>query len=233
MLRKLWAVLKPFFVYYIVRSAAYLLLTAAVDAMAGIAAGTAVLGTDGGNVMTGIVNGASMVLGALPLLPMLRAELRERSTRKPETESRSVRLRRLAAVMALASAASAALNGLFSLSGLTRYSDAYRQIEAQQYAVPVWLGIVLYGVVSPVCEEIVFRGIIYNRLRQDQGAVSAAVASALLFGLFHGNMVQGLYAACMGLLIAFAYEKGGRFYFPCVFHGMANLTVYLAAVMLG
>jgi len=50
----------------------------------------------------------------------------------------------------------------------------------------------------------------------------AVIISALMFGLYHGNLVQGIYAFIMGCLLALVYEWTGSFAAPVLFHMIAN-----------
>ncbi|MDE7257779.1 MAG: CPBP family intramembrane metalloprotease, partial [Lachnospiraceae bacterium] len=54
-------------------------------------------------------------------------------------------------------------------------------------------------------------------------------ASGVLFGIYHCNPVQGLYGGCMGILMAYLYERMHSFAVPCLFHATANLIVYSIA----
>lgn len=129
-------------------------------------------------------------------------------------------------VMSLLGASSALfLNGL--LSAVSVSSQKYEQVEKIQYSVPVWLGILLYGLVSPVVEEIVFRGITYHRMRRFFTIPSCVVVSALLFGGFHANLPQFLYGTSMGILLALSYEWCQSFAAPLLFHMTANILVFL------
>jgi len=56
------------------------------------------------------------------------------------------------------------------------------------------------SVLAPVAEELLFRGYILRSLRP-YGKKFAVFASAFLFGLFHGNLLQTPYAFLMGLLL--------------------------------
>ena len=56
------------------------------------------------------------------------------------------------------------------------------------------------SLLGPVAEELLFRGFILRSL-QPYGKKFAVFASALLFGLFHGNLLQTPYAFLMGLLL--------------------------------
>ena len=57
----------------------------------------------------------------------------------------------------------------------------------------------------------------------------AVIASGVLFGAYHGNLIQGVYGGCMGILMAYLYERTHAFYIPCLFHAAANCVVYVVA----
>ena len=60
-----------------------------------------------------------------------------------------------------------------------------------------------YGAVAaPVFEEILFRGYVLRTLRP-YGKRFAILFSALMFGMFHGNLLQGPYAFLMGLVLGY------------------------------
>jgi membrane protease YdiL (CAAX protease family) len=62
---------------------------------------------------------------------------------------------------------------------------------------------VLYaGVFAPFFEEILFRGLVMRHL-QPYGKKLAIIGSALLFGIFHGNIVQIPYAFVVGLVLGY------------------------------
>ena len=56
--------------------------------------------------------------------------------------------------------------------------------------------------------------------------IVSMILSSFLFGMYHGNMVQALYGFCMGMLIAYTYEKFGNFFYAFLFHAAANIAVY-------
>lgn len=198
--------------------------------------------------VTGIVNGVGMLIGAAVLLPMLRMELQMR-IQPCQKDERAVlaairgRLRGWQGTIILlltvvsAVSSSVGLNILLSLTGLVQTSTAYQGVAQRQYGAAFGVGLLLYTVVSPLAEEIVFRGVIYNRLRHGalergatgQGQAAAIVVSGLLFGVYHGNLVQGIYGCCMGILMAYLYEETQAFCIPVLFHASANCVVYLMA----
>ena len=58
------------------------------------------------------------------------------------------------------------------------------------------------SIFAPVWEELLFRGYVLRTLRP-YGKRFAILCSALLFGLFHGNLLQTPYAVIMGLILGY------------------------------
>lgn len=236
----IWEIAKPFAIYYLLHSAVFLLIVFVCRAVAESQGSEALAYLEAHTeTVTGLVSGIAMLLAVLPLIPMLRKELAEhkicgRGTEHGPSGKTDVRRKKPAAFMVcitvvLAAASSMGLNILFILTGLVYSSSSYQEVAQQQYGVVFGVGIILYGLVSPITEEIIFRGLIFNRMRRYVPSAMAVVVSGLLFGIYHGNPVQGIYGGCMGILMAYLYERTDHFVIPCLFHGTANLMVYLAA----
>lgn len=67
----------------------------------------------------------------------------------------------------------------------------------------------LYMVIcAPIMEEFVFRKLIVDRTVR-YGQAVAVILSGLMFGLFHGNLNQFVYAFTLGVFLAFLYIKTG------------------------
>lgn len=58
------------------------------------------------------------------------------------------------------------------------------------------------GVLAPIAEEILFRGLILRSL-EPWGKRFAIFASSFLFGIFHGNLVQSPFAFAVGLVLGY------------------------------
>lgn len=236
---KAWEVLKPLIIYYAVYNIAYLLIAyayrAAAERFGGILQEFLTGDTE---TLTQLVGGVSMLVGVLPLIPMLRRELiLHKESAKNETFLESENnegTRRKVLTMSLevlftiilAISSSVGLNILLSLTGLVQASKSYQNVADRQYSVVFGVGMVLFGLISPITEEIVFRGLVFNRMRRYYPILAAIVVSGVLFGAYHGNLVQGIYGSCMGILLAYTYERMHSFLIPCLFHAAANLTVY-------
>lgn len=119
------------------------------------------------------------------------------------------------------------LNILFSLCGFTAGSKEYTQVATAQYGVAFVLGILLYGILSPLAEELIFRAILLNRLKRIFPLWIGIGISSFLFGAYHMNLVQGVYGTLMGVFIGLMYEKTENFFIPVLFHAGANVVVYI------
>ena len=118
------------------------------------------------------------------------------------------------------------LNILFELLQLTQRSGSYQAVQENQFSAYFLLGLVCYGLIAPVAEEMLFRGVIYGWMRRILDRKLAMVLSALLFGLYHMNMVQGIYGVLMGCLMVYAYEYFGSFITALAIHITANVLAY-------
>ncbi|MBR6004414.1 MAG: CPBP family intramembrane metalloprotease [Lachnospiraceae bacterium] len=90
------------------------------------------------------------------------------------------------------------------------------------------LGFITVAILAPVCEELAMRGIILQRSKRVFMVVGCMVISAVCFGLFHMNLIQGLYVLPMGLFWGFVGYKYNSVV-PCMVCHIINNT--LAFVM--
>ena len=138
-------------------------------------------------------------------------------------------LRPLPSVISLLIGMSSALflNILFYITGLVNISSAFNKVSSDQASVGLIAGIILFGIITPVAEELVFRGIVLSRLNLGFGVTPAIILSALMFGIYHGNLVQGIYGTLMGLIIGYVYIKYDALVYPILVHSGANILVFV------
>lgn len=120
-----------------------------------------------------------------------------------------------------------ALNNILLLVNLVEYSEAYQEAATALYAPSFPIQILCVGIVIPIMEELIFRGLVYKRMRMRVSATRAIFSSAMFFGLYHGNSVQMIYGALCGLLLAYLYEKYGSVKAPIFAHVLMNVTACL------
>lgn len=83
--------------------------------------------------------------------------------------------------------------------------------------------LILYAVLlGPIEEELTFRGVIFSSAKRALPFWAANIFQAALFGVFHMNMIQGIYAFFIGLFMGYICEKCGSIYFSIFLHILFN-----------
>lgn len=87
---------------------------------------------------------------------------------------------------------------------------------------------------GPIYEEILYRRIIFEYLKKNYNIVLAVILQALVFGVAHGNIVQGIYTFILGvpLALVYMYSKSllGSIILHMVFNLMGNTLPDLVAI---
>lgn len=208
--------IKPLCVYYLVNQAVVILGSSLMTMF------FPQLGTEGlGEVyIRTVIQMAAMFLAALSVFPYYKRE-------NEFLEKNSLSVKNVGVIVMLGVVFSLVLNFLFSAAGFLQSSESYSQVAQRQFSLPFWLAFLFYGILSPWAEEVVFRGIFYRVLKRNMTEVVAVLGSALMFGAFHGNMVQMLYGSIMGVVMALLYGRFSNLLAPILFHGAANTAIYV------
>lgn len=101
-------------------------------------------------------------------------------------------------------------------------SKEYSEFVGSFGDFPAWVTFLLIGVLGPMAEEFLFRGVIFRRLRDFTNIWVAAILSGITFGVFHGNLEQGIPAAIIGIVMALLYEHYGTILASLVAHMGVN-----------
>jgi len=86
-------------------------------------------------------------------------------------------------------------------SWMDSYAASASSIDGSLMA---WLTAVL---MAPVLEEIVFRGLMYTRLKKGLPAIAAAIVTSLAFGIAHGTIIWFIYTFIFSLVLIWVFEK--------------------------
>jgi uncharacterized protein len=88
--------------------------------------------------------------------------------------------------------------------------------------------VVLTGVVlTPLAEELLFRGVLYQALRRSMPVGSAAVLSALIFAAMHLSVVLFVPLTLMGIVLAIVFERSGSIIPTILIHACNNGIILL------
>ena len=131
-------------------------------------------------------------------------------------------LRKYWTVLVFGIAGSIAATCLMAMVQLAFYDDQYQQSAQIIYSAGIAVQILGLGIVIPVAEELMFRGVLYKRFRERQGFWYSAVCSSILFAFMHSNTTQMIYAFLLGLFLCYIYEKFGSFKAPVFLHVILN-----------
>ena len=107
-----------------------------------------------------------------------------------------------------------------SPSTATEYEELTEMAGLGDPSPLMYLYVVILG---PLAEELLFRGIALKHFRRIMPFALANLLQAALFGIYHMNLMQGLYTFVAGLIFGLIAEKGGRLLDSILAHMIFNL----------
>lgn len=138
-------------------------------------------------------------------------------------ETDGVQIKNILCTLIAAAALGIAVNNIIAMTPLISASAGFQTANEFFFGGTVVYELLGSCLMVPIAEELLFRGVVYQRLKGMMGTVpQAIVLSALIFGAVHFNLVQFLYATVLGCLLAYLYEKTEYFYIPVLGHIAAN-----------
>ena len=120
-------------------------------------------------------------------------------------------------------------NGDYILDFFETFNESANTI----YNGNIFVQIIATSVCAPLVEELLFRGVLYKRMRTRLKVVPSMLISSAIFGIIHGNLVQFIYAFLIGMILSFVYEKFKNIWAPIILHAGANLLSVLLTMLLG
>ena len=81
-------------------------------------------------------------------------------------------------------------------------------------------------VVAPICEEIVFRGWLYGKLRCKMSMGAAILVVSVFFGIMHGQWNVGINVFALSILLCLEREVTGTIYASILTHMIKNGIAY-------
>ncbi|MCC3863859.1 CPBP family intramembrane metalloprotease [Terrisporobacter petrolearius] len=113
---------------------------------------------------------------------------------------------------------------------LTQVMNVENQLEPISLSVLQMISVII---LIPICEEIMFRHVIFGYLKNNHKIVSAVIAQALVFGLWHGNIDQIIYTFILGIFLALIYMRYNSLLGNIILHIVFNLMGVLIIPKLG
>lgn len=93
--------------------------------------------------------------------------------------------------------------------------------------------VLLYvALLGPVAEEFIFRGMLLRQMSKSFSMNGAIFFQACLFAVYHLNLLQGIYALLMGIVLGKIYQKTKALQVTILTHIIFNSTTYVLQVIL-
>ncbi|PSU24403.1 CPBP family intramembrane glutamic endopeptidase [Photobacterium kishitanii] len=94
--------------------------------------------------------------------------------------------------------------------------------------LPNFLMAILMVIFVPIIEELVFRGILINRLSVTFKTKTAVIISSILFGVLHTDPLS---ATLFGVVMAMIYIQTQKLIIPIICHCLNNLAAYVFIIV--
>lgn len=119
--------------------------------------------------------------------------------------------------------------GLMSMVSFVSGKPMVNPIAEMLKNLSGWSIFLTMVILAPVCEEILYRKVLIDRIRQ-YGDRAAILVSGLVFALSHGNFYQFFYALGIGLVFGYVYIQTGKIRYTIGFHMAINFFGSIVAL---
>lgn len=174
------------------------------------------------------------ILGVLATLPVVYLRFyRENSVvigakAEHQKQETTQKIKKATLVILGAAGIGVGFGNILTMSPLAGISKGFAEANEHFYGSTLLIEIIGSAILTPVLEELLYRGVIYERLRFFMGKKWRAILlSSLIFALVHLNLVQFIYAFGMGIVLAVCMEVTGHVYGAVLAHMAANMIAVL------
>ena len=174
------------------------------------------------------------ILGTLAALPVIYLRFYKENAvvigiETEGTKDTKMKLLKNAAVVVIAAGCiGVGFGNILTMSPLARISQGFAEANEHFYGSTLLIELIGSAILTPMLEELLYRGVIYERLRFFMGKRWHGIfLSSLIFAMVHLNLVQFIYAFGMGIVLACCMEVTGHVYGAILAHMAANLIAVL------
>ena len=111
---------------------------------------------------------------------------------------------------------------LFELNNIFNFTNNFEISN-----IPIIVQIICSGICGPILEELVFRGIVYNKLKEFNNHIFSIILSSIIFALFHTDIMNAIYVFGVSFILIYLYEKYKTLKAPILMHISLNTTIIL------
>ena len=106
-------------------------------------------------------------------------------------------------------------------------TDVYTKLLGQTTWYTLILNLVLAGVLAPIVEEMLFRGVIYGSLQAYFGKWTAGALSAIIFSSLHFQAYGFFPRFVLGIVLVYLFDKYKSLYPAVALHALNNIVATL------
>ncbi len=110
------------------------------------------------------------------------------------------------------------LVSLINLISMCFVDNAVAAVSGEILDTPFLVMLALMGILGPLSEELVCRGIIYHGYKRTGTMMQALVLSSMIFALMHMNFNQAAYAFVIGIAMVLLVEATGSIWSSILVH---------------
>ena len=109
---------------------------------------------------------------------------------------------------------------------LNLFPESFLELLNNMGANGGW-SVLMLAILAPVLEEVLFRGILLEAVREKYSSGRAIVVSALMFGVIHIIPQQVVNAFVIGLILGFIYVRTNSLWPVIIIHALNNAMAYV------
>lgn len=162
----------------------------------------------------------SFIIGLIVILILMRPDMKSTDFRDPRMGVGEIILWSIAGVFMAYVAQALSVFIELHVFNVKLSSENTQMIMDITRLTPLFM--IIPAVIAPILEEIIFRKIIFGSLYRKTNFFIAAILSAGIFGIIHGEPEHLLIYTSMGFVFAFLYVKTKRIIVPILVHMTLN-----------
>ena len=116
----------------------------------------------------------------------------------------------------------------FQINSVIGFTNAYNI----NYDTNIFILVLTSGIVGPIIEELIFRGLLYNGFKEEYTPMLSIIITSVLFSIFHTGIINIVYSFELSFLLIYVYEKYKTIKAPIIMHITSNIFVMLFVYIL-
>lgn len=110
-------------------------------------------------------------------------------------------------------------------------TNQYSELIESLMGGNIWLSMFVTVILAPLAEEFLFRGVTLRKAQRIMPFMAANILQAVLFGIYHLNWIQGVYAFVLGMILGFTAEYFHSIWASILLHAFVNASAEVLSAL--